>query len=472
MPAVPATPKPRRAWRILLPCLLAAALAGCSSARPWINQPLAADADPAAAAIGAAQAVDASDLSMTIAVTLSGGGARAAAFGYGVLDALRQTRVRWDGRDTSLLDEVDVISGVSGGSIVAAYVAAHGEQAFPAFEREFLRQDFQDSLISNMLKPASLFDLTSPWFGRTHLLARRLDELYGGMTFADLAARPGRPRLLVSATDLSLGASFEFSWEQFALICSDLGSVPLSFAVAASSAVPIVLSPVTLRNYSAQCPLRTASPGDEATPGDADYRLRLLRSTQRSYLDGDARPYIHLVDGGLADNLGVRTLLDRALAGGGIRSVTREVPAGAIRRLVIIAVNAERDPSERIDQQDTVPSSLQVADALLFGAGARATNETLGLLADTAQSWRRELSRRQGARDGFAADAQVHVVTVNLRDAPELLQPRLLLQVPTAFSIPHRDVDALIDAGRHILRQSPQFRQLIQSLGGELAPPP
>ena len=75
---------------------------------------------------------------MTVAVTLSGGGARAAAFGYGVLDGLRQTRFAWNGRQTSLLDEIDVISGVSGGSIVAAYYAAFGARTFPQFEQEFL----------------------------------------------------------------------------------------------------------------------------------------------------------------------------------------------------------------------------------------------------------------------------------------------------------------------------------------------
>lgn len=441
--------------------LLLSLLAGCSSVRPWINDPLPADLTNLPATIDA-QDLGADDLSMLVAVTISGGGARAAAFGYGVLDELRNTRISWGGRQTSLLDEVDVISGVSGGSIVATYYAAFGDATFPAFEREFLRQDFQDSLISQMLRPGSLRDLTSPWFGRSHLLARRLDELYQHKTYADLARRPGAPRLLVTATDLSLGTSFEFSWEQFALICSDLSTVPLSFAVAASSAVPIALSPVTLRNYSGDCPRRPPELDEDTR---ADYRLRLLRASQRSYLDAAERPFIHLVDGGLSDNLGVRSLLERSLASGGIRGAVRALPKRAIHRLVIIAVNAERDPSDRIDASDTVPNVFQVADALLFGAGARATNETLGLLQDTAQAWKRELSRRAGeGNDAFAEDAQVHVITVNLRDAPELLDRRVLLQVPTAFSVPRADIDRLIEAGRHILRESPQFRALLQSL--------
>ncbi|OQW86721.1 MAG: patatin [Rhodoferax ferrireducens] len=403
-----------------------------------------------------------------LVVSLSGGGARAAAFGYGVLDALRQTRVPQPGGSISLLDELDVISGVSGGSIVAAYYAAFGQDAFPAFEQQFLRKDFQDNLISYALKPANLYDLTSPWFGRSHLLERRLFELFKGKTFGDLGQHPGQPSLLISATDLSLGASFEFTWRQFSLICSDLDSVPLSFAVAASSAVPIALSPLTLKNYSSSC----AQPVDVAASNASAYRVRLLLESQRTYLNASERPYIHLVDGGLADNLGLRSLLDRSQAEGGLRRAVRRMTDAPIQKMVIIAVNAERDPTDRIDTQSEVPGTLQVVDALLFGTGARATQETLELLRDTAQNWRRELRNSSGgANDPFAPDAQIHVVNVNLRDAPELAERQFLLKIPTAFSIPAADVSRLIDAGGRVLRNSPEFQALMKSLGAVPAAP-
>jgi len=401
------------------------------------------------------------DRSLLLIVSLSGGGARAAAFGYGVLDALRQTPMTWKTQDTNLLRQVDVISGVSGGSIIASYYAAFGEQTFPAFEQHFLRQSFQDNLISAMLKPGNLHDLTSPWFGRSNLLERRLDELYKGKKFGDLVHGPGQPRLLVSATDLSLGAAFEFTWRQFALICSDLNSVPLSFAVAASSAVPLALSPMTLKNYSDVCPQDI----NLRRPQGADYRSRILHESQLSYRDAKTRPFIHLVDGGVADNLGLRSMLDRSQADGGLRSSVRQESATKIQKLVIIAVNAERDPTENIDTSDTVPSTLQVVDTLLFGSGARATQETLGLLSDTAQAWRNELRRSDVADDPFTPDAKIHVINVNLRDAPDLVRRRALLQVPTSFSIAPKDVDDLIEAGRKVLLASPEFHALLKSLG-------
>ncbi len=436
-------------------------LAGCSTLKPWINEPVQASSEPVEQVVD-----DGRDPSILMAVIFSGGGARAAAFGYGVLSELQASRFQWGGHDTSLLDKVDMVGGVSGGSIVAAYLATYGGKGLERFETEYLRRDFQENLVSYALRPGNLVSLTSPWFGRSHLLAERLDRLFQSATFGDLANKPGHPELLITATDMSLGTGFEFSKTQFNLICSRLETVPVSFAVAASSAVPVILSPMTLRNYAGQCP-------PPAAMGDVwdDYRTRLYKEQARSYLDSKNRPYIHLVDGGLSDNLGVRRLLDSALANGGLRpALSRSgVQSGQIRKLVFISVNSERDPSTNIDMSDRLPGAAQVLDTLLFGAGARATKETQEFLADVTRQWKVEVAQRfEGAHDVFAADAQVHVIQVNLRDAPDAVQRRKLLQVPTALSIPDQDVTELIGSARAILRESPEFKALMRSL----APPP
>lgn len=444
--------------------VLALLLSACSSLKPWINEPLAGEG-PLTMRLDAGR-----DPSLLMAVTLSGGGARAAAFGYGVLSELRDTEFAWDGQAQNLLDATDVISGVSGGSIIAAYYAAYGVAGLPHFERDFLRQDFQQSLINLALLPANMVELSSPWFGRTHLLARRLDALYGGATFGDLQKRPRQPQLIVTATDLSRGGGFEFTWDQFTQICSDLRSVPLSFAVAASSAVPLLLSPVTLNNYASECPPRPQPAHEPVAGADpyTSYRARMFRAHARSYQDADKRPFIHLVDGGLSDNLGVQRLLDRTLADGGLRASMQElgVAPGSVRKLVLIVVNSERDPDEDIDHQDTIPSTWQVVDQLLFGAGARATLETQEFLKDVTSQWRAELARAgQGGSDAFAPEAEIHVVQVNLRDVPDKSLRRLLLKVPTAFTIAPDDVTQLIGAGRQVLRQSPDYQALLRSLG-------
>lgn len=58
------------------------------------------------------------------------------------------------------------------------------------------------------------------------------------------------------------------------------------------------------------------------------------------------------------------------------------------------------------------------------------------------------MEHRGSQGNPFAADAQIHVVSVSLRDVKEPARRRELLQVPTAFTIAPDDVQRLQDAGR------------------------
>jgi NTE family protein len=88
---------------------------------------------------------------------------------------------------------VGLISGVSGGSILAAHYASFGDSTLERFEAESLHDDVESGLIGGALAPATLHRLTSPWFGRSHVLAERLDALYHGRRFGDLDKRGHGP---------------------------------------------------------------------------------------------------------------------------------------------------------------------------------------------------------------------------------------------------------------------------------------
>ncbi|MCV4071489.1 patatin-like phospholipase family protein [Pseudomonas aeruginosa] len=155
-------------------------LTGCSTYRPWIN-PTLSDAALMSLAEND-QRIRPSEVNqpVVVAVTLSGGGARAAAFGLGVLRELKATRFALEGQETTLLDQVFLVSGVSGGSILAAHFAAFGDATLTRFEPDFLLVPFEGRLIREALWPERLYRLTSPWFGRSQILAQRLDELFEG----------------------------------------------------------------------------------------------------------------------------------------------------------------------------------------------------------------------------------------------------------------------------------------------------
>ncbi|SFD61283.1 NTE family protein [Paracidovorax konjaci] len=435
-------------------------LAGCSTARPWVNEP----AGPGVLEAVVQAAPPTQRGSVVAAMTFSGGGARAAAFGLGVLRELKATPLEWDGRKGTLLDTVGLVSGVSGGSILASYYAAFGDDVFTRFEPDYLRVDFQDRLLTQAVMPNTLWRLTSPWYGRGHVLADHLDELYRGKTFGDAAARPGAPLLVVTATDLSTGAPFEFNSEQMALLCSDLSQTPLSFAVAASASVPLLLAPLTLRNHADRCrsteESALISPSSMAKNAD-NFRARMFRLSAESYRDAQARPFIHLVDGGVSDNLGVRPLLDRVIVDGSLDHAFRGAKAGSIRRVVLFVVNAERGLGERIDKSDRVPGVMQVINTLVFGAGSRETQVTLALLRDDLQRWSQELTTLRGQTGSpFASDAQIHVVGVSLGDTGDAS----LEHIPTSFSVTPEDMRRLQEAGSVALRRSQPFQHLLREL--------
>ena len=103
---------------------------------------------------------------LLLILTFSGGGTRAAAFSYGVLETLADTTIAINGKQGRLLDEVDAISSVSGGSFTAAYYGLFGDRIFEDFEKKFLKQDVQSELTQRVLSPLSWPKLWSLYYDR------------------------------------------------------------------------------------------------------------------------------------------------------------------------------------------------------------------------------------------------------------------------------------------------------------------
>ena len=246
-----------------------------------------------------------------VVLAFSGGGTRAAAFSYGVLEALRSIEIiDSSGRKIRLLDEVDVITGISGGSFTALAYGLYGEKMFDVYEKSFRKRNVQGALVGRLLNPLNWPALLSPGWSRSELAAQLYDKiLFHGATFADLDQTAG-PAIAVSATDLASGSRVVFVPQNFDLMCADLSSFSLARAAAASSAVPVALSPLTINNYGGSCGYRepewlrqfSASANPPRPAG------RLLKRLQELHRLDDATkdPYFHLVDGAVSDNLGLR----------------------------------------------------------------------------------------------------------------------------------------------------------------------
>ncbi len=468
-----ATATRRRVAMATFGWLAAAVLSGCSTAHYPINPPLQkvdASAGYRAPRVFASEPDD----RFFLHVSISGGGARAAALGLGVLETLRDTLIHWEGRNRRLIDETDVLMGVSGGSMLAAYYALHGADGLPRFEADFFQAPLQVDLVSLLLSPRSLWRIQSPRFGRGDLLAEYLDErLFKGATFAHLSRTPRKPFVTIYASDMSTGARFEFVQDQFDFLCSDLDGVSLARAVAASSAAPLVLSPITLWNHApadggpgcgepqARTLARAANPGSAAVQQLAE--LETFRATTPMGLQ---RPYVHLLDGGLSDNVGARGPMDYIAQFGSVIAGTRAAGYRGVRRAVFVVINAETSARPPEDLRPDVPGPLRAALALADIPINRNSGTSLVAKRNLMEAWRAEVAEAhaQGRFETFAADAQFHLIEVNLGDEPDADLRARLLAIPRTLQLPADDVTLLRRQGAQALRRSAGFERLMNGL--------
>ncbi|WP_447983319.1 patatin-like phospholipase family protein [Nitrospira sp. Nam74] len=335
---------------------LSLALCSCEYVRPTLNAPLKHVEPTGGYRITnlAPPETDNSD-GLFLVAAFSGGGVRASALAYGVLQELARHEITWNGKTKRLLDELDVIFALSGGSFPAAYYALYGDRLFQDFEQRFLRKDWDSELRSRIFRsPSNWFRLWSPYFGRAHVLAELLDEaLFDKKTYRDLAARRQRPLLALHATDMTTLSRFEFTQGTFDLLCSDLTQLPIAWASASSSALPLVLSPITLKNYAGQCDYQSVDLLERAKREGG--LAAQVANEGLSYLDVEKRPYVHLVDGALADNMALRGIIEAVGVVGGYEELLKLSGVKNIQKLVILAVNAETTPDAVEYRSDEVP---------------------------------------------------------------------------------------------------------------------
>jgi NTE family protein len=452
------------AKRLIPLVLLAQLLVGC--AHYPINAPLAAH-DPAHGyRLENLHDADNSS-SLLVVLTLSGGGTRAAALAYGVLEQLGKANIEWEGRRKRLLDEVDIISAVSGGSYTAAYYALYRDRLFVDFEHDFLTRNVQGEVTRKILAPLNLIRTSGPMFGRPDLLDEYLDdELFHGATFGHLLQSGRRPFLIINASDMSLGARFEFTQDQFDLLCSDLSAYPLSRAVAASSAVPFVLSPMTLRNYAGTCGYREPDWVPDALADRTASARRFSKASElRSYLDADTRPFIHLLDGGISDNTGARGLLDRVLSQQYPQLLAQELSTPALRKVVLIMVSAETRPDLSLDRIESAPTILQVVRNVKDIPINRYSFETTELLRAHFDA----MARRDREQGSAASTIEFYQVEVALETIPDESERLRFMNIPTSFYLPAEQVDELRQLAARLLANSPEYRRLRRDLNASEA---
>ncbi len=459
-----------RAGRIVACSALLVACAQAIHNEP-INQPLAGGAKQIGAELG--RDVETYYDDTVIALSFSGGGARAAAFSYGVLTGFDETRV--PGRSTSLLDRIDFVTGVSGGSILAAYYGLKKRKAMADFKQRFLLRNPEEGLQMNL----SFFNIARGLQGGINdptAFPRWLDDnLFDHATYKSLLFER-RPLVWINASDIYDRTPFVFGRVTFGALCSDLSSYPISLAVAASAAVPVLFAPVVVQGYPGGCSIplpdwvERVRNDENAAPLLKDYANALER-----YHNGDVR-YVKLLDGGMVDNYG--------LAGFTIARLAATTPYGPLepeegvklRRLMVLVVDSGRAPSGSWAKTVEGPSGanlIMAASDTATESGAvgsySAFQDTMDEWQDTLVNWRCRLSpadrRHFGAPPGWnCRDVKFFIGRIAFEQLGAE-RAAALNAVETNFKLPPDQVDMLITAGRDALKGSTVFRSFLDSLG-------
>jgi len=424
-------------------------------------------------------------------ITFSGGGTRAGALAYGVAKKLNSVKLP-DG--STLLDEVKIISSVSGGSFASAYYGLYGKDKFLSdYRKDVLDFKIGSRFALNLLRfvnwvPAAL----SKNLGKSEIAEKIYDKhFFKGHTFEDMPRK--WPFIVINSTDMSRGTTFSFIQEDFDLLCSDLNDVKVARAVVASSAFPGPFTPLTFKNYSkSKCGYQIPQWAEKAAKTSPERNLEyyVWAHNLKSYMDHEDRPYIHVFDGGIADNLGLRPLLYSFRTGRwNLLDDQHRVKA---KRIILVVVDAKPALSAEADKKSHVPKLLSV---LMNAATLPMTNYSIKTVVELVTRF--ELNRtiggiftkytklcdqvhsgkdaRQKCYDEFKPPfgsvmkppyPDPYLIYVQFDSIPDPSLRNKVSHIPTDLQLSKDHIDSLIQAADVIIDNSSEFKRLVKDLGG------
>ncbi len=408
---------------------------------------------------------------LLVLMASSGGGKRSAAFSYGVLRGLRDFQIVSNGQERRLLDELDSMAAVSGGSFPAAYYGLYHDKIFTDFEQDFLKQDVEAYIWGIYMFPWKWEWWLNPNYGTGDEMGAVYDKLmFHGATYADMQ-RMGKPFVSINATDINYGTVFAFIQDQFDYICSDLSSYPIARAVAASNGFPILFTPITLENHSAECGGRVPNWVKRYAGDKRNIRQHYLAQNAQLYLDPKKTKYVHLMDGGISDNLALRHMINNVLIYSDNDDFILKLGFDRIRRVVLISADGQGSRDTSWPQQRNVSSLGQIFSAVSGAQIDRYNFETLLLVDEELQRLVTSLKRVRCAEapviDGHACDdVEGYFAHLSLAEISDEKEREALQAIPTGLTIPDEDVDKLVEAGANAVLESEVLADFRQSLTG------
>jgi Patatin-like phospholipase len=302
------------------------------------------------------------------------------------------------------------------------------------------------------------------------------DNLFEGARYGSLR-RPGAPIVWINASDIFNKTPFLFTYDTFAALCSDLNQLPVSEAVAASAAFPIVFAPVVIKTYGPHCGYQRPEWLVRALADPAaSVRLKAYSEALENYQNINRLKFVKLLDGGLTDNFGVTGLaLSRAASQTPYGPLSPRA-AVRLRTLLFLVANAGRQDDIAWAETLEGPSLgelMSAVSATAIDSSVRDEFDALKLAVvewqDALIRWRctlgaSEVRAYRGTLAGWnCRDVRLFVDEVTFRDLDEPLRDQVQ-QIATRLTLPTDQVDLTIRAGRESLRRNNAFQAALQNI--------
>ena len=401
----------------------------------------------------------------------SGGGTRAMAMGYEVVNMLAKVpyKVYITGpgsRDTtSLRDEIDYTSGVSGGAFVSAALAVYPQKEWSEFYRVGVSRNIQGSIIRRLLAVKNWPRLLSPYYNRTDLASEFYDRrVFKRMTIGQL---PVRPVVYLNTTVLAVKSHLVFTDEYFRYIGSDINSYPVGFACAASSAFPGGFAPMTLKNYN------TKYLPEDSLLTYARYRLAVANSQsdieQRNwaqmyrFFKDTTNRWLHVSDGGIAGNTGIERVLDDWHTNGVISRAIND-PAHPIKRLIIVVVNSGTDKPDESCFKRRAPNTLKtILYTTTTAMDLLSQTRTAQLKARVDELWT-VIQQSAGHDPSLAQLEKPYLIEVNARNLKNRQLRDEFDVIPTSFDLPDSQLRVIKQVVSELLSYNSEYQRLLQAV--------
>jgi len=404
-----------------------------------------------------------------IIATFSGGGSRAAAMCWRTLEVLKNTPYHYTNKagytiKSNLADQIDYISGISGGSFAATGWCLY-KDSMEVFRKKFVEKNIQRELIKSLfIPPVTIFKLASPYYNRINSSSEYYDEhVFNKATFKDL---PSYPKLWVNSTHLALGLRFTYTQEFFDWLNSDLSSYPVGYACAASSAFPILLDPITLKNYTKAVP-------DSVLMKDVKFRMAKKNSRNSiekafyckriEFFNDSKNKWNHMADGGLVDNQGLQVVLDEFGTNGVINKKLND-SQNPLKRLIIINVNAgteAEDKSCRKQSPPHVPSVIEYTMVISMDRLSGKRWEQIKEMRNTV--WKAALDLK-GTSANYSNLEKPYCIEINFRNIKDDAVRDECNKLPTSFKLKKKEITLIDSIVPILIEEDPDMIRLKNEL--------